>query len=549
MPIRQASASGSSTATPPPKKKRGGFFGCRSKHALDSLPRNARGDNAAIHRLQARNVFQQTPNLTDSSSTTAAVTPLTEEKGLQKLAELNSTTTSLAPSAPNKPLYAQEVPDNATTELGQAPQIEEETEKDEARDMFIDEALVPVYDRPTTPGPMRNLSMTSKTERIKRSLSLKRSGSTASTNLIARAPPVSSADFADLPSETVEPADLQGDMASIRMARGRHQVGIQQFADISEDEYLALDNPPIPPHRPLPNLEDHPETPAKKHSLQLAMPESDSMRAVAAALEGSSDSGRFRPGPSVGTPKLEPASPASDAYAAEIQSLHRKETSEDTVSDLPGETVTRGFWEPVAEEAMGPGRTIPFQYVTNLARPVSIASLRSLACPSTPPRTSSRPTSPDGTYHGLRSTKSFSVSPLKKQATFNGFPRTFFPRGSTLKHSPSVASDRSHRKPVPDAIPALEFEQIHAERQRRRLARSHRPQEEEEENDVERELGHGRTHTCSNCGLVEDQFAAFVAKERLRDARRSSNKRGLLQRDRCEKPNQHRNRIPSVKLR
>ncbi|CDW99272.1 hypothetical protein, partial [Sporisorium scitamineum] len=205
----------------------------------------------------------------------------------------------------------------------------------------------------------------------------------------------------------------------------------------------------------------------------------------------------------------------------------------DTVTDLPSSApaATRNFWDanPESEDSFGPGRSIPFQYVTNLSRPVSIASLRSLACPSTPPRTSSRPTSPDGTYHGLRSTKSFSISPLKKQATFNGFPRTFFPAPSTLKHSPTTAtssSSSSPRKPVPEVIPALEFQKVHEQRAKRRALREghphphhhhHQQQQQQEEQDVEEQVGggHGRSgHTCFNCGVVEEgrESAAFVAK-------------------------------------
>ncbi|TKY87159.1 hypothetical protein EX895_003836 [Sporisorium graminicola] len=546
-------------STPPPKRKKGGFFGCRSKHALDSLPRNARGDNAAIHRLQARDVFQHGPRASDSSTSTAAMTPLTEEKGLQKLAELNRTQTSLQPASPQftapvKPLYAQEVPEGEYAESTFGEQQhqyhDQNNETEEERDMFADEVLTPVYDRPSTPGAVRSLSVASRTGRIKRSLSLKRSGSTASAKLIARAPPVSSADFADLPASSSSSSDLTekqgaglGDMASIRKARGRHQFGGHRHLvpDISEDEYLALDNVPIPPARLAPDTQetDAPHAPLKNCALKLSMPESDSMRAVAAALEGSTDSVRFHPGPAVGTPKLEPPSPASDAYSAEIQSQLLRETSEDTVTDLPSNapaaagSASRGFWDavPESEESFGPGRAIPFQYVTNMARPVSIASLRSLACPNTPPRTSSRPTSPDGTYHGLRSTKSFSVSPLKKQATFNGFPRTFFPGVSTLKHSPSTASNASaRRKPVPDVMPALEFEQVHAERQKRRAQREqHLHREDDDEGDVERQLGdHTRSHTCSNCGVVEEQrdFAAFVAKGKA--SRRTSVKQQTI---------------------
>lgn len=379
--------------------------------------------------------------------------------------------------------------------------------------------------------------MTSKTGRIKRSLSLKRSGSSASAKLIARAPPVSSADFADLPASSSSSSDLaggEGDMASIRKARGRHQIGAHRpvVPDISEDEYLALNDVPVPPSTHM----DMDGSEPKKRALAVTLPDSDSMRAVAAVLEGSTESVKFQPGPAVSTPKLEPPSPTKDAYIAEIRS-QRGEGSEDTVSDLPGGG-GGGFWDahPEGEEsgftaAAAAGRTIPFQYVTNLSRPVSIASLRSLACPSTPPRTSSRLASPNGTYGGLRSTKSFSVSPLKKQATFNGFPRTFFPAVSTLKNSPSTASNQSRRKPVPDAIPALDFEELHIQRQQRRAAAaavaSVQPQsqhtehlqedEDEDEDDVDRQLaGHTatRSHTCSNCGVVEEQrdFAAFVAK-------------------------------------
>lgn len=544
MPTKLASASGS-MATPPPKKKKGGFFGCRSKHALDSLPRNARGDGAAIHRLQARNVFpQHAPQASDSTTSTAAVTPLTEEKGLLKLAELNSTASLATPQpGPIKPLYAQEVVEGSEVNEFGKPRNEEDQENDneseyeEARDILPDDGPLSPPSRPNTPGAVRSLSVTSKTGRIKRSLSLKRSGSSASAKLIARAPPVSSADFADLPASSSSSSDLaaqcDGDMASIRKARGRHQMGLGHqhvVPDISEDEYLALDNVPVPPSTvPVHRMQGSGEaaTP-KKNALAVSMPESESMRAVAAVFEGSTESVRFQPGPAVSTPKVEPPSPTKDAYIAEIRS-QRGEASEDTVPDLP-----RGFWDaaPEGEESFGPGRSIPFQYVTNLSRPVSIASLRSLACPNTPPRTSSRPTSPNGTYGGLRSTKSFSVSPLKKQATFNGFPRTFFPAVSTLKHSPSTASNQSRRKPVPDAIPALDFEELHIERQQRRAQASHasHTEEEEEEDDIDRQLaGHAatRSHTCSNCGVVEEprDFAAFVAKGKA--SRRTSVKQTL----------------------
>ncbi|SPO21953.1 uncharacterized protein UTRI_01939_B [Ustilago trichophora] len=544
MPSKLASASGS-MSTPPPKKKKGGFFGCRSKHALDSLPRNARGENAAINRLQARNVFppqQHAPQASHSSTSTAAVTPLSEEKGLLKLAELNSTASlPQTQSIPVKPLYAQEVVEGSDlTEFGTHSHHDHEDQEheieEEARDILPDEVVLCPPSRPTTPGAVRSLSVASKTGRIKRSLSLKRSGSSASAKLIARAPPVSSADFADLPASSSSGSDIagtgDGDMASIRKARGRHQAGLGHqhvIPDISEDEYLALDNVPIPPSTiPTAATEESAgaSTP-KRRAMAVAMPDSDSIRAVAATLEGSTESVRFQPGPSVSTPKVEPPSPTKDAYIAEIRS-QRGEGSEDTVSDLP-----RGFWDaPPEGEESGPGRNIPFQYVTNLTRPVSIASLRSLACPNTPPRTSSRPTSPNGTYGGLRSTKSFSVSPLKKQATFNGFPRTFFPAISTLKHSPSTASDQSRRKPVPEAIPALDFEDLHIQRQQRRTPNhSHAEDEEEQdENDVDRQLaGHApsRSHTCSNCGVVEESrdFAAFVAKGKA--SRRTSVKQPI----------------------
>lgn len=543
MPSKLASASGS-MSTPPPKKKRGGFFGCRSKHALDSLPRNARGENAAINRLQARNVFppqQHTPQASDSSTSTAAVTPLTEEKGLLKLAELNSTA-SLPQSQPVsvKPLYAQQVVEGCeATEFGTYAHHDEEDEEneteEEARDILPDDVPLSSSSRPNTPGAVRSLSVTSKTGRIKRSLSLKRSGSSASAKLIARAPPVSSADFANLPASSSSGSDIagmgDGDMASIRKARGRRQAKLGHhhvIPDISEDEYLALDNVPIPPTTiptAVTEVSADASTP-KRRAMAVAMPDSDSMRAVAAALEGSNESVRFQPGPSVSTPKVEPPSPTKDAYIAEIRS-QRGQGSEDTVSDLP-----RGFWDaPPEGEESGPGRNIPFQYVTNLTRPVSIASLRSLASPNTPPRTSSRPTSPNGTCGGLRSTKSFSVSPLKKQATFNGFPRTFFPAISTLKHSPSTASNQSRRKPVPEAIPALEFENLHIQRQQRCSPQhSHAEEQEEDENDVDRQLaGHApsRSHTCSNCGVVEESrdFAAFVTKGKA--SRRTSVKQTI----------------------
>ncbi|KAJ9478170.1 Alpha-1,3-glucan synthase [Pseudozyma hubeiensis] len=524
-------------ATPPPKKKKGGLFGCFSKNALDSLPRNARGDAAAIIRLQAQNIFEHIPTASEASASTAAVTPLTEEKGLLRLAELNDSASPLSePTSPVKRLYAQEVIEGQEDEPSafkepyneKVDQQEDDTE--EARDVLPDDVPIVSAEGLNTPGAVRSLSVASKSGRIKRSLSLKRSGSTASTNLIARAPPVSSADFADLPASSSSSSDLAekdgaglGDMASIRKARGQHRTGHERvFPDISED--LAFENVPVPP-KTLPGSAQaaDPTTPLKKRTLALSIPESESMRAVAAALEGSPDSVRYHPGPRVGTPRLESPSSNRAPSSADIRS-QRGQRSEDTVTELPSaSTAPHGFWNsgPDADEFYGTGRTIPFQYVTNLSRPVSIASLRSLACPSTPPRTSSRPTSPNGTYHGLRSTQSFSVSPLKKQATFNGFPRTFFPAPSTLKHSPSTASQR--RKPAPEVTPSLII-----------AHRTQLSQDAAEEDDVEQELtgahGHAasRSHTCSNCGTVEDSrdFAAFVGKGKA--SRRTSVKQQTL---------------------
>ncbi|EST07711.1 hypothetical protein PSEUBRA_002810 [Kalmanozyma brasiliensis GHG001] len=473
----KASSSGS-MSTPPPKKKRG-FFSCRSKHALDSLPRNARGDNAAINRLQARDIFQREADDFFASPSTA-FTPLTEEKGLLKLAEHNRTESTLPPPSPTvpiKPLFAQEVREGEEDIVGELElqyRQEEVNEKEEARDVLPDDVVSPT----DAPGVGRSMSLSSKTGRIKRSLSLKRSASTASAKLIARAPPVSSVDFADLPVESGSSSEEDeenvgvGSMASIRKARGRHAVGHQPAVpDISEDDFLAFDNVPIPPKA----------SPGKteKPALAVSIPESDSMRAVAAVLETSSDSARFRTGPSVGTPRMESPSSSRIAHRAQIRS---ENDDEDTVPELRTPVrsgTTRGFWDTTLDrdESFSTSRGIPFQYVTNLSRPVSIASLRSLATPSTPPRTSSRPTSPNGTYHGLRSTKSFSTSPLK-QATFNGFPRTFFP-ASTFNATPRRANAA-------------------------------------EEQDVERQLaGHAATpsHACSNCGVVEPRdFASFVGK-------------------------------------
>lgn len=560
----------SSMSTPPPKKKRGGFFSCRSKHALDSLPRNARGEKAAIHQIQARNIFEHLPQASESTTTTAAPTPLTEEKGQLKLAELNSAASAQPQPVlePVKQLYAQEVFDeNAPVQyVERYPQPEpevEEVEAEEARDA-VPEDVAPMH------GVSRSMSVASKSGRIVRSLSLKRSASTASARLIARAPPVSSADFANLPEASGSSDHLaqeeeqgSGDMAAIKKARGRHGVigaNGHRIPDISED--LDFENVPIPPttvpkhraERSGSSTASGSTTPLKKRAMAVDIPESDSMRAVAAALEGSTDSFRFQPGPSVGTPRLEPASPTKDAYIAEIRSQqrsHGSNGSEDTVSDLPPPAFSpsRNFWDasPTMDDFARVGKPVPFQYVTNLSRPVSIASFRSLATPSTPPRTSSRPTSPNGTYSGagLRSTKSFSVSPLQKQATFNGFPRAFFP-ASTLKHSPSVAS--AHRKPVPEISVALDFDELQARREARRIQReterSERSQrygydeEEEEEgdgdtsaDDVERQLTGGhvatRSHACSNCGVEEPRdFAAFVAKGKA--SRRTSVKQQTI---------------------
>lgn len=513
MPSKVASAP-AVMSTPPPKKKKGGFFGCRSKHALDSLPRNARGDNAAIHRLQARNVFAHTAQTSDSSTSTAATASPFDEKKLPEATTLTFSPPETTVVTPIKPLYAQEVIDDADgATLAQKPPVQAEAEEieEEARDLVLDDIPLAPPSRPTTPGAVRSLSVASKSGRIKRSLSLKRSGSSASASLVARAPPVSSSDFADLPESSSSSSDLAqreslGDMASIRKARGRHQSSVlhqHTIADISEDDYLTRETTLVAPE---PVLITRTSASALSSAEASGMHESDSMRAVAAALEGSNDSYCFQPGPAVGTPKLEPPSPTKSAYAAEIRS--QRAHSEDTVAELPA---ARGFWDtPVETEECGPGRTIPFQYVTNLARPVSIASLRSLACPNTPPRTSSRPTSPDGTYSGapLRAQRSFSNSPLKRQATFNGFPRAFFPGSTALRHSPSIAS-HTKRKPVPQAIPALEFQH------------PSRPQDDEE-NAVERQLG------CANCGSVSDQreFAAFVAKGKA--SRRTPAKQSLI---------------------
>ncbi len=300
-----------SMSTPPKKKRKGGFFGCRSKHALDSLPRNARGESAAIHRLQAQNIFHHTPESSSASTAAAVNTPLTEEKGLLRLAELNSSA-SLAPlppaqpASPVKPLYAQEVAEGAnaeddTAEFEEAPTHLHEadvSEYEEARDAFYDDVSFASPSRPNTPGVVRSLSVASKTGgRIKRSLSLKRSGSTASAKLIARAPPVSSADFADLPASSSSSSDLTakedaaqqslGDMVSIRKARGRHQTAVlhqHMIPDITEDEYVTVDHFNAYPdaaaeeHARFGSAEED-MSPLKKRAMAVTIPDSDSMRA------------------------------------------------------------------------------------------------------------------------------------------------------------------------------------------------------------------------------------------------------------------------------
>ncbi|PWZ00503.1 hypothetical protein BCV70DRAFT_147949, partial [Testicularia cyperi] len=490
----------------PKKKSKGGFFGCRSKNALDSLPRNARGDNAAINRLQARNVF-----VSEATDSTISL-PMVTEKHTVPVTQAAATVTPPVVLAP--------VHNDVT------PQEEDE----EARDVVAD----PVVTRPNTPGATRALSVSSKSGLIRRSLSLKRSGSSASTSLAQRAPPVSSADFADLPASSSsssdvtiqgveapkkEPSKQLGDMASIRQARGRHQsttAGHVLFPDISEDEYINMSEVPVPPSF-VPAQLELPVTLAK--SMSSLPSESESMRAVAAALESSTDTYRVQPGPSTGTPTLQPASPTKQASYAELRT---REASQDTVSPLPVHATlsngTGSFWERPQDESFSgtTGGAVPFQYLTNMARPVSIASLRSLARPDTPPRTSSRPVSPNGTCSPqLRQQRSFH-SPLATQATFNGFPAPFF-SGSlqpTLKHSASTASNASRRKPVPQAIPALEFEEEHRRHQSEQSIRVDVVQETEGDSsvdDVENMLGKNSTAEPAAAETSRD-FASFVAK-------------------------------------
>ncbi|SPO38511.1 uncharacterized protein PSFLO_03989 [Pseudozyma flocculosa] len=133
------------SVSPPSKhrkaKRSGGLLaGCRSTAALDSLPRNARGPNAAFNRLQARDAFAQTP----ASSASAH-------------------------------------------ELGALPLHAQQDDGDEARDRFGSAAATTSPPPPTARPPA---------SKVRRSLSLNRSSSSGANSALARrAPPVSSSDL------------------------------------------------------------------------------------------------------------------------------------------------------------------------------------------------------------------------------------------------------------------------------------------------------------------------------------------------------------------
>lgn len=420
-------------------RKGGGFFGCRSKSALDSLPRNARGNGAAIHRLQAQHVFED-----DSVKPSSCNSP--------------------SPTTWNNANPFELV----NVKVEPALHAEDTVDDDEARDVLTD-SVNPALNS-SSPGVVRVNSISGTGGLFRRSLSLKRSGSTATANLVQRAPPVSSTDFApgDQPSTSSQAADglnidhgpshLKGDMASIRQARGQHLSASAAaassqtlFPDICEDEYINLAEVPVPPSFiPVPSLPPvsstatEPEASAKRTSNQLqhsaasAMPESESMRAVALVLgdetiaptQGGNLIYRFQPGPAINTPRLECSSPATIASIAELDSRRSNRGSDmdgDELAPLPesAPAASGGFWDNHTDKetcAGGPNNTkfVPFQYMTNLSRPVSIASFRSLASPHTPPRTSSR--------NAIQNRPSF--SPLASQGTFNGFPAGYFPKAS-----------------------------------------------------------------------------------------------------------------------
>lgn len=421
-------------------RKGGGLFGCRSKSALDSLPRNARGTGAAIHRLQAQQVFED-----DRVKSSSCASP-------SSTASNNANPFELMTVKTQPPAFARDADDD----------------DDEARDVLTD-SVNPILNS-SSPGTARANSISGASNKFRRSLSLKRSGSTATANLVQRAPPVSSTDFApdtQLSGATSQPAEKEigagpvhreGDMASIRQARGQHLSASAAaassqnlFPDISEDEYISLAEVPVPPSFiPIPSLPPvshtaaDTETPSKRVNKQCqrlaqsAMPESESMRAVALAL-GDDNSARsqdsmtyrFQPGPSIGTPRLEAGSPTTTASIAEVNSRradHSSDFDSDELTPLPASApaATGGFWDNQMDKEVCAGSSahakfVPFQYMTNLSRPVSIASFRSLASPYTPPRTSSR--------NAIENRPSF--SPLASQGTFNGFPAGYFPKTSS----------------------------------------------------------------------------------------------------------------------
>lgn len=175
------------------KPKRSGILaGCRSQAALDSLPRNARGANAAINRLQARHAFAN---------------PASDELGL------------LTP----QPALTEAEAEHAGTDA-------DADEQNEARDTLPPGSLLGTSSPARNKGRHSEMSPITTTGgtvgggpgRLRRSLSLNRSSSSGANSALARrAPPVSSADLPPVSSDLE--ADVQAPLPPIGPNRARYQ--------------------------------------------------------------------------------------------------------------------------------------------------------------------------------------------------------------------------------------------------------------------------------------------------------------------------------------
>ncbi|EPQ26503.1 uncharacterized protein PFL1_05825 [Pseudozyma flocculosa PF-1] len=413
------------SVSPPSKhrkaKRSGGLLaGCRSTAALDSLPRNARGPNAAFNRLQARDAFAQTP----ASSASAH-------------------------------------------ELGALPLHAQQDDGDEARDRFGSAAATTSPPPPTARPPA---------SKVRRSLSLNRSSSSGANSALARrAPPVSSS---DLPPTS---SDLDFGSSS----RGRSG---------GADTGTTATSPRLPPSQSLPG----PQSPGRERYQSLpghsaissdqpnrSSPSSPSKGAVAAALGSPSPGGPARkrvvvksmigkPTNFQHTGHIGAASYGSAVSSAASEALQLQLSEVAAALRLDDPTPSTAAEPSPAAAAVAPSVEARVASPSPRSRPLPVAPARAssiqgesasehgfdgVASPST---ASSRPQTP--TIDSFRPR-----SPLAGSTTTPSGSRPSSPLGvlasSASPGQPGLAMNAAagarRRKPVPKALPELEFEARH----------------------------------------------------------------------------------------